>query len=81
ASSPGQAQITSSQVYTTMTDLDGVFVFPAVELGTYSLAGVKGDQVFEFPEPLVISPGGSVEIPPVLVTPVNRSIYLPFVTK
>ncbi|MCX6050439.1 MAG: M12 family metallo-peptidase, partial [Chloroflexi bacterium] len=46
ASSPGQAQITSSQVYTTMTDLDGVFVFPAVELGTYSLAGVKGDQVF-----------------------------------
>ncbi|CAN5609361.1 zinc-dependent metalloprotease family protein [soil metagenome] len=75
------ASVASGQVYTTTTDLDGVFVFPAVQLGTYRLAGVKGDQVFEFPEPLVISPGRAVQLAPLPAIPAGSSVYLPYINK
>lgn len=78
---PASTHIAREQVYTTTTDLNGVYVFPAVKLGAYTLTGVKAGVVIQSSAPLVFSTDGTVQMPPLLVTPAKPTIYLPLVTR
>jgi hypothetical protein len=70
-----------NQVYTTTTDLNGVYVFPAVELGDYTLTGAKAGTVIVSPAPLTVSGDQPIQVPPLVVSRAQSKIYLPLVTK
>ncbi len=71
----------SGQVYTTITDLNGTYLFPAVRLGTYVLTGIKDSAVIAPPEPLVINTNQAVQLTPIVMTIAQRAIYLPIIAR
>lgn len=71
----------AGQVYTTTTDLNGIYVFPAVNPGAYTLTGVKAGVVIAAPAPVTVSGSQPIHVPALLVTPTQPKVYLPLVNR
>jgi len=72
---------TAGSVYTTTTDLHGVFVFPAVIPGAYTLTGTKAGVVIEVPAPVTVSGGQPIHVPVLVATIAQPKLYLPLVVR
>jgi len=68
-------------IYTTTTDLDGIYRFPAVNVGTYTLTARKDGVLIETAPLLTLQAGQAVEIEPLVARPAESTVYLPLVTK
>jgi hypothetical protein len=77
----GTAAALGGQVYTTTTDLNGDFVFPAVNPGAYTLTGVKAGVVIAAPAPVTVSGSQPIQVPVLVVTPTPPKVYLPLTAR
>lgn len=73
--------LSTGSVYTTVTDLQGIFVFPAVPLGSYLLSGEKAGTTILTPSPLTINADQPVQMPPVEAIIPQPKVYLPLVER
>lgn len=71
--------LSAGQIYTTTTDLQGIFVFPAVAQGDYRLSGEKHGTIIITPSPLTINADQPVQMPPVEAIIPQPKVYLPLV--
>lgn len=77
----GTAAALGGQVYTTTTDLNGDFVFPAVNPGAYTLTGVKAGIVIEAPALITVSGSQPIQVPALLAITAPPKVYLPLVNR
>ncbi|MBX3015850.1 MAG: matrixin family metalloprotease [Caldilineaceae bacterium] len=71
--------VDGGQVYTTMTDLNGVYIFPAVQLDTYTLSGEKAGTNLVTPVPLTVESEAPIQVPPLEVATTPSQLYLPMI--
>lgn len=71
----------TSQVYTTTTDHNGLYVFPAVNPGAYTLTGTKAGVVIAAPVPVTVSGSQPIQVPALVVTPPQPKVYLPLAAR
>lgn len=71
----------ASQVYTTTTDLNGVYVFPAVNPGAYTLTGVKAGIMIAAPAPVTVSGDQPIQVPALVVITAPPRVYLPLIRR
>lgn len=73
--------LNAGSVYTTITDLQGIFIFPAVQHGVYTFSGEKEGASIIAPAPLTVSSDQPIQLPPLEAALQQSKIYLSLVVR
>lgn len=73
------ARLSTGQVYTTTTDQQGIFVFPAIQQGDYTLSGEKEGAAIIGPALLAVNSEQPLHLLPLESSVPQSKVYLPLV--
>lgn len=73
------ARLSTGRVYTTTTDGQGIFVFPAIQQGDYTLSGEKEGAAIIGPAPLAVNSEQPLHLSPLEASVPQSKVYLPLV--